>query len=352
MKFAHMTSPALMRRFLCLLTVLVWPGLAMAAKSVQCTDPATGDKKAVSVRSVRSGLDRVRRALKKYGIHILDLPQAVQERHSYLPQFLAEKNWCVLNSHVIAIEDALGMMQINQGFIADKFARIERWMRTGIEDPVEKTKAERWLANAAAQMADRRFEDANRLLNKVMGLMFGTSDTWRLPEKLPVPEEATGSSVTAPPIKTKEVEAGCPLLAKRGGATPEDLKSTLAKLHRLMDKRTLRPMDLKGGEQLVGDLNSYVKLSATWPAARIACALVDRTRSIEIDLGVVQKRFQRAKNLKEQRGLADGSEQRFKELVRAASDKMMARDFDQAHQDLEALLVLIGEPSRPSAALP
>ncbi len=338
-------------RLVASLALLSWPAVVLGAKSVQCTDPSTGDQTRVSVRAVKSGLNRVKRALDRYGIHVLDLPRAVQERHSYLPQFTADKNWCVLNSHVVAIEDALGMMAIDRRFVSEKFARVERWMRTGIEQPARKTQAERWLANAAAQMADQRYEQANRQLNRVMGAVFGSDDTWKLPKELPDAEEVTGSQVSAPPIETREVEAGCPVLAERGRATADDLKSILGKLRRLMDSRTVRPLDLDGGEQLVTDLESYRKLRAIWPATRIACALVERTRTLEVDLGVVQKRFQRAKNLKEQRGLPAGSEDRFKQLVRSASEQIMQRQFEQAHQDLEALLVLVGESSRPSAAV-
>ncbi|MFC1609983.1 hypothetical protein ACFL6C_03425 [Myxococcota bacterium] len=342
-----------MYRILWLINViLVTPTGAFAAKTVECTDPATGDKKMVRVGTVRGGLKAVRRLMQKEGVHILDLPQAVQERHEYLSQFLAEENWCFVNSHVMAIEDALEAMRIDQSFIADKFGRVERWARTGITAPSDKLKVERWMANAAAHMADQRYGRANGVLNKAMGLMFGSTDVWILPSKLPEPVETKASVIPAPPVRTKEVEAGCPSLGKRGKANRDELTATLAKLRKLMDKRAIRPMDLKGGEQLVNDLQSYVKLAAVWPATRITCAMIERTRALEIDLGVVQKRFQRVKNLKEDRGVPSGSNERFTQLVRSASNHLMSREFEPAHHDLDALLVLLGESSRPSHGIP
>jgi hypothetical protein len=350
-----------MRTVTFILAVLILPAEAeaeaaakaeAASRSVSCTDPATGEKGSVRVGSIKSGLDRVRRTMKRYGVHILDLPESVRERHAHLDEFRAEKNWCVLNSHYQDIETALEMMRIDQSFVSEKFARVERWMRDGFESSRPQAQAERRLANAAAQMADGRFENANRTLNKVMAQLFGSDDTWKLPAQLPEGDDAGGGAVRAPAIDTREVEAGCPAFAQRGDATSAELDTTLANLRKLMDQRVLRPLDLKGGEELVADLESYTKLRAIWPATRIACAMLHRIRSLEVDLGVVQKRFQRVKNLKERRGIEPASEKRFKELVRNASRKIMAREYSAAHEELEELLVFLGEPSPPSASLP
>jgi hypothetical protein len=342
-----------MRKVTSILAALILPAIAEAApKSVSCIDPATGEKASVGVGSIKSGLDRVRRAMKRYGVHILDLPDSVQERHANLHQFKAEKNWCVLNSHYQDIEVALETMRLDQSFVSEKFARVERWMRDSLVSNRPQAQAERRLAKAAAQMADGRFESANRTLNKVMAQVFGSDDTWKLPAQLPQGDDAGGGAVETPAIDTREVEAGCPAFAERGNATPAELDTTLSNLRDLMDRRVVRPLDLKGGEELVADLESYTKLRAVWPATRIACALLHRTRSLEIDLGVVQKRFQRVKNLKEKRGIEPAAEERFKELVRNASRKIMAREYSSAYDELEDLLVVLGEPNPPSASLP
>jgi hypothetical protein len=339
-----------MRSTLLITLLLSVPGVAWAQK-VECTDPSTGDRKTIVVAQVQAGLKSVRKTMQKYGVHILDLSEALQDRHQYLPQFLSEKSWCVVNAHVVGLEDALRATRIDQGFVADKFSRVERWARVTTDNPGRQTQIERLMATAAAHMADRRFEQANGLLNKVIALLFGSADTWQLPKELPAPPESEATSAAPPRVTTAEVQAACPGLAKQGRAGKEELAGAVERLGKLMDKRSLRPLDIKGGEALIADLVAYEKLAATWPAARIVCAMIDRFESLEIDLGVVSKRFQRVKNLHEGKSLLPAEEERFRELVRATSQSIIDSRFAEAHLSLEALLVMLGEPVRPSAAL-
>jgi hypothetical protein len=331
--------------------LLLGAGTAQAQK-VECTDPATGDRKTIVVGRVQENLQAARRTMKKYSVHILDLSEALQERHQYLQQFLDEKNWCVVNTHALALETALSTTHIDQSFVADKFSRVERWARVAVTQPERQTRIERMMATAAAQMSDRRFEQANALLTDVIALIFGSPDTWKLPAELPAPPDGDGKTVSTPKITTAEVQAGCPALAKAGRANREELEAAIDRLGKLMDSRSLRPLDIKGGEALIGDLASYRRLAATWPAARIVCAMLDRVGQVEIDLGVVSKRFHRVKNLHEGKPLAGDGEERFRELVRTTSQAIIDSRFAEAHTALEALLVMLGEPARPSATLP
>jgi hypothetical protein len=330
--------------------ILLSTPAAGLAKPAECTDPATGAKTVIRPGRAQRDLKALRRTMEKYGVHILDLPQAVQERHRNLPDFIANKDWCAVYAQVIAIEDALGRIHIDQSFISAKFTRVERLARS--VNPATLPEIERMMAKAAAQMADRRFEKTNAVLNRVVTKVLGFSDVWRLPKSLPDSEVKATAEAKAPPIDAKEVEAGCPSFAKRGKATRENLASTLTRLGELMDRRSIRPFDLKGGEQLVADLTHYNKLSAIWPAARIACALIERTRQVEIDVGLVSKRFQRVRLMREKGQLSSDAEDRYTELVRSAGDHIGNKRFAEAHAELDSLLVLLGEPGRPSGALP
>ena len=141
-----------MRMFVCGFLVVL-PAISWAAPT-KCPDPNTGEKKPIRVGQVKRGLKQVRKAMQKYGVHILDLPEAIQGRHAHLAEFLAQKKWCTIQSHATDIDDALTHMAIDQTFVSDKFSRVERWARTATES--RKEKIDRHVANAAAQMADRR----------------------------------------------------------------------------------------------------------------------------------------------------------------------------------------------------
>ncbi len=325
--------------------------VAKTAASVECVDPSSGNKAQVRISEIREGLARVRRAMQKHGVHILDLPAAVRDRHVNLDKFMEAENWCSVYSQVTDIEGALGMTKIDQAFITAKFARVERWGRK-VTEPATNEKVGRLMANAAAQLADGHFEKANGLLNNVIAAIFAINDVWRVPAGILDLDDGEGPVSGAEQITKQEVEEGCPVLGKSGKSNSEEFQKTLTKLRILMNTRGVRPMDYKGGEKLAIDLQNYARLAAYWPAVRIACAMLARTNQIEIDLGVVQKRFLRAKNLKESRGLGAVDEERFKELVRAASDQIMKREFDAAHRSLETLLVLVGEPAEPADTLP
>ncbi len=337
------------------LSIVAWicaAQLGAAAATVECTDPATGDKKTIAVAKVQAGVKGARQRLQKLRVHVLDLPQAVQERHRNLAQFTSEKNWCAVYAHVVAIEDALRGLRVDRVFVSDKFSRVERWARAG-GAPERRAEVERLLAVAAAQLEDQRFEKANDLLNRAMTALFSFAafDGWRLPQELPVAEATDEGGGGGSGITRAEVQAGCPGLAKQGTASRADLDGARERLGRQLDKRRLRPLDLAGGEALFADLGSYVKLNAWWPAVRVVCALTERAAKAEIDLGLVSKRFQRVKNLHERRPFDEAGEARFRALVRDASQSIIDKRFEEAHLHLDELLVLLGEPAQPSAAL-
>jgi hypothetical protein len=317
-----------------------------------CTDPTTGDKKPVKPPQVERALKAARDLMKQRGVHILDLPTQVQDRRRRLPNDLAAKDWCIIRSHVVALEGALSLAKVDQGFLSAKFSRVERWVRAGITDDKQKADAERILVTAAAQMADRKFEPANKTLNRALALLFGSADLWALPEALPALPDTQGVATSnAGVTDPEEVKAACPTLVKKGAATQDDFDSMRTKVAKLMDQRRVRLLDIKAGEQLSAELASYRKLNALFPATRVLCAIHKRVNDLEVDLGSCMKRFQGVNHLREGKTLSDIAHERFSELVRSASDHIAKSEFAQAHGDLDDLLVLLGEPRLPSAAL-
>ena len=321
------------------------------AAGLICIDPTSGDKMQVKPAQVEQALKVDRDLMKKRGVHILDLPIEVQDRRRRLPKDLVAKDWCVVRSHVIALEGALVLAKIDQGFLSAKFSRVERWVRAGIDDEKKKTDVERMMATAAAQVADRKFEPANALLNRVIAILFGSTDLWAIPDKLPEVSEAAGATTVAGAIDPEEVKEACPAVVKKGKATLEDLDAMLGKVQKLMDQRRVRAGDIKAGEQLLADLASYRKLNALFPATRVLCAMHKRITDLVIDLGTCMKRFQEVNHRREKNGVSDVIKDRFAELVRAATDHIANQQYDQAHAELEDLLVLLGAPRLPSAEL-
>jgi hypothetical protein len=209
------------------------------------------------------------------------------------------------------------------------------------------------LANATAFIADGRLDKANRALNKVLFILFKDRDLWAMPppELLEGPNEERAQKRKTE-IRSSDVAKGCPVLAKKGRAGKDDMQTAVRKLDKLMDRRLIRPIDLEGGDDLVADMKSYAELRAFWPATRVACAMLTMVEEAEVDLGLVQKRFLHITRLRDERGVKPENEEQFKTLVRTASDYMARQDWGPAHLALEELLVLMGEPSKPSQALP
>ena len=322
------------------------------AAPLVCTDPATGDKSPVKPPQVEKALKAARDLMKKRGVHILDLNAEVQDRRRRLPADLAAQDWCVIRSHVAALEGALVLAKVDQGFLSAKFSRVERWVRAGLKDDKAKADAARLMATAAAQMADRKYDQANAALNKVISLLFGSSDLWALPAALPELPDAPGTSAAnAGAIDPEEVKETCPAIAKKGSATVDERDAWIAKVGKLMDQRRVRLLDIKAGDALLADLASYEKLTAIFPETRVLCAMYKRVKDLEIDLGSCMKRFHVINGLRDKQGLSDITKDRFSELVRSATAHIANREFDAAHADLEDLLVLMGEPRLPSAAL-
>ncbi|MEZ4270882.1 MAG: hypothetical protein R3C68_05460 [Myxococcota bacterium] len=191
---------------------------------------------------------------------------------------------------------------------------------------------------------------ANRLLSKTISVMYGLGDNWELPATVPGDSTATDATPTIE-VTPADVAAACPELAKKGKGNAADLVGALERLRRLMNNKSVRLVDLKGGEALFNDLRSYRRYKAYWPAIRVTCALTQKFNDLEIDLGFCMGRFQIVNHLKAERQISGTKRQRFSELVRHASDAIANKEFATAHSRLEELLVLLGKSTLPGSVL-
>jgi hypothetical protein len=326
--------------------------LPAAAKPLDCEDSSTGETVRVKVPGVKRALKAVRVAMKKRGIHVVDLPADAQDRRRRLDEDLRAKDWCVVRSHVIVFEDAVATIEVDGSFLAGKFSRVEKWARA-VSGTARKDNVDKAMANASAFIADGRYSKANQVLNRVLAILFGSGDPWAMPAaELLESAEDDGTRRPKVEIRPSDVAKGCPALAKKGKAGKEAMRATIRKLAREMDRRMIRPIDLDGGADLVADMNSYARLGAVWPATRVACAMLAMVEDAEVGLGLVQKRFLYVTKLRDQRGVSPENEQQFRVLVRTASDFMAKQEWGPAHRALEELLVLMGETATPASALP
>lgn len=339
-------------RALALFGLLLQSAAATAAPPLLCLDSATGEKRPVKPADVTARLKNVQQTLQKRGVHVLDLADAVQDRRRRLPADLEAKDWCLVYADVVAFEGALFSARLDHGFVAAKFGRVERWLRDAPALGDHKPAAERALATAAAQLADGKLQQANVSLNKVIAVVFGSADLWLLPDKLPEPPEAeAASSSAAAVIDPSEVKEACPAVVNKATASRQDLDDAVDRLAKLVDQKAVRPFDVKGGEQLLADLASYRKLNAYLPATRVVCALLQRAKVLEIDIGSCSRRIQIVNRIRDQKGIGEPIKDQFTELVRVATDHIAKTEYAAAHSKLEELLVLLGEPRLPSAVL-
>lgn len=318
---------------------------ALAAKSTKCTDPDTDEKYSVQPRKLPKQVKAVQRDLKQRAIHMLDLTSDSHDARRSLVTTMAGKDWCAAARHLRQLEDDLGLTDVTGGFVAKKFSRVERWIRGAQWPENVRAAAERYLVNAAAQISEGDSQAANRMLNRAMNELFRLRSGWDLPASLPeVSSDVSGGEQAE--INEEDVENGCPKLFKKGRGDAEDLREARRRLQRVLNKRKIRLIDIKGGAALIADLNSYRDLRAVWPAIRVTCALIRKTKETEIDLGFTMARYLQVNKLKRASPPAD--ETRFKELVRATSDAIAERKYEAAHEHLEELYVLLGQPSSPS----
>jgi len=325
------------------LAYIVVPSVALAQKSVHCDDPNTGKKKWVKVWRVHAMFKDTSEILENEGIHVLDLEEDAWTLRREIEGHWVGKNWCGVYVGMSAIDRYLARVSLDADFTMGKFRRIEKWLRDGTFTPGQRVQGERFLKKGAGELARGDLEKANQQFNKALNSVFSLKDSFGLPEVLPQYEDpfSGGSSYDA-----SDIEEACPELT--GAVSQGTYLETVEKLRGVLDGRLVRPIDLGDASSLISDFTNYRKLNAVGPAARVACALMNKALSIEPDLASVMKRFRRVNELRREQTMPEFRRLKFKDLVRQASDKLALSDYKAAHASLDALLVLFGQPKKPS----
>lgn len=334
------------QRILFVQVVLLLVGVAPvhAAKVIECTNPATDDKFKMSMREIKQSVKILTKELGREQVHMLDLPEEAQNDSRGLPAALAAEDWCKAANYARSIEDAIYGTRVHSEFVNQKFSRVELWVRAGDWDPATKMAAERLIALAAAKISEGEHVAANAQLNKTINTIFGTKGLWELPESLPDVSAAVEGGAKAV-VNEDDVAGGCPKLAAKGRGNADDLTEVKKRVKRAMNQRQVRTTDIKGGEALAGDLDSYTKLKAIWPAIRVGCALLHKTKTLEIGLGVTMARYHRVNKMRREKELSEEEQKRFSELVRVISDAVAATDYETAFANLERAFVILGAPA-------
>lgn len=325
------------------LAYIVVPSVALAQKSVHCDDPNTGKKKWVKVWRVHAMYKDTAEILENEGIHILDLEEDAWKVRAEVERHWVEKNWCGVYVGMGVLDRSLARVSLDADFTMGKFRRIEKWLRNGAFTPGQKMQAEKYLKRGATALARGDLEKANMAFNKSLNFAFSLTDSFGLPEVLPKYEDPFSGGVS---YDSSEIEEACPELA--GVVSQGTYLETVEKLRNVLDGRLVRPIDLGDASSLISDFTNYRKLDAVGPASRIACALMNKALELEPDLASVMKRFRHVNELRRGQTLPEFRRLKFKELVRRASERLALTDYKGAHASLDALLVLFGQPKKPS----
>ena len=328
---------------------LLSPAFAARRGIVECTVADETEPGKFPIGKIRTRAKRLPRAFKRRKIHILDLGDEALDRRGRLPDEIADQQWCSVLGHVTYLEDALSALTIDEPFLTDKLHRTESWLRAGRGTAQTRDKAERAAAEASAAIQDGNLRRANEQLNQAIRALFGLSGNWEIPAG-PIETNEDRDEITVE-IDAIDVEAGCPDITRRRRPRQAELHRTLEALRKEMNVRAVRATDFKTGAAMVEALSNYRRLDAVWPAMRITCALLNRVRTVKIDSGIVQGRFGRVRLLRPDAKLTEEGEARFKHLVREASDALANTEYARAHRSLDELLVLLGDPERPSDAI-
>ena len=191
-------------------------------------------------------------------------------------------------------------------------------------------------------MQNEKITEANQALNQGLMLLF-PGDKWAVPSESDLRDDTQGviEAKGFVEIRDYQVERGCPNLR---GRKFRALKSVVNQLSGLLNKLKIRPLDLRQGSSLMADFRNYYRLGAHWPAIQVACVMMYRSRRIEIGLGSVIRRFSRINSLVQAAFLEDDTLKEFRSHIRIASKELGRREYQRAHDELDKVLVLLGEP--------
>ncbi len=314
-----------------------------SAAQLECTNPNTDEISRTTLGAIKRSMRQLQRKMRKRDILFVDLPSAARRSRRRLEISLAEENWCNVFFDVQNIDDAVGMINIDSAFTSAKFTSLDHWLRDTSIDPATKTIAQRQVKKGTALMSKGNYAKANKALNRAVIAILGVKDGWTIPESLPGAEKLALKNVV---IKESDVKKGCP---NAGPQTP--LEPTIKRLRQAMKERGIRIDDYTLGVALLNDLKHYRNMGATWPALRIVCVMIYKTKSIDIDIGLLSGRLMRLNRLRNQRKLNASKDEDFRVQIRAITSAMGMSDFVEAHALSEKLSISMGYPRKPKLKL-
>lgn len=338
--------------------VLTLPADAPAAKRVVSCEEGTTQLRIKQVQRRSKGLaKKARRA----GVHLLDLGDAGQQRFEAWRQALAAKNWCEVNLQVQGLEALIEGTTVDDAFVRKKAERVEGWVH-GTLTGGRKKRATQMIGTAMRDLEKEKLEPANGKLNKVMTMLTGSRDLLQPPakpltrgapptEQVDVSDIVPSSNPAGGVLNTALAYESCPDLEK-GEPSNGELASILERLRSEMSEKKFRAVDFKYGPELFEILVEEGRGGSRGRAATAACVLLTRITETRIGLGVVQGRFSRVNELRDERGVPPTQETRFTALVRQATDEIAARRFEEAYATLDELLILLGDPVDQARDIP
>jgi hypothetical protein len=270
---------------------------------------------------VQAAINAARQAMKKRGLHALDLEDAEREQLSALERAeLPCERWRAAR----ALSNALREITVDQAFTRAKWKRVMSLGRDAALPAPVRQQVDTLVREAGAQLLAGRLGRANGSLNQALELLVDAHPP------------ATPQALD---IDDAEVRSACPTLSAQSSLGEVD--ALWRRLAGLLDERRLRPLDARQGPELLAEATEAEHLEA----ARRLCVLLGRLSAVEIDMGFVTRRFHALR----QRALPDTDAEL--ELLRTTSDALAEGRYAAAHDGLEQLLVLAGEPERPSSGL-
>ncbi|MEE2959384.1 MAG: hypothetical protein VYA34_01475 [Myxococcota bacterium] len=323
--------------------------VAQAAESVKCEKG--GKSKWHKVWKIYGSVKDMPEILENEGVHILDFPPSIWEDRQAVDIAWAAKDWCKVKYLMGAVDSAFSRIPSAEltpdefgRFVIEKFRRLEAWYR--VASLSAQINAEGYLKHGVAQLADGKFLEASQQFNRALNHVFKLENNWQIPQLLPTVSIKGHKQAELNP---DEIVAGCPDLGAT--VTKEEYETILAKMSKVFNERLLRPVDLKDATDLIADFSNYYRLGVMAAAARVGCVLIKRAGEFDVDLGTVMRRYQLVNQLQQEKTLPKYRRREFKKFVRLASDHLAQSRFQLAHQSLEKVFVLFGEPVSPSSYL-
>ena len=323
--------------------LVLGPPPVLAAGTVSCVNPDTEKTESVSIDSIKERAAYLQGRVEQGEFHILDLNAELRARRRRIQLDMNSGRWCVVRSHLFNLEGEVNTMGVDLEFVAEKFHRLLHWARNKPLSRSARGRVNDLFSEAADAMSLDRTITTNRKLNEILEVLYGGT-RWDLPSEsellLGQGREVQTSGFVE--IRDYEVFDACPNVNDQSRST---LKAVTRELVQALKVDNLRPLDLKDGELLHHDFQSYVGFGALWPAIRVACIMIDRTGDVEIGLKSVIQRFMRINELYKAASLDAESTRKFRALIRKAASRLAAQDFEKSHLVLNEALVILGEPA-------